>query len=85
MTKSIVQKKLDTRKKELVKLYYNSCDLLKADGSVGTYAGSRTRRARYKRDVCIITLVQELLSYNKQDNITLSEDAEFGLFKLLGE
>lgn len=85
MTKSIVQKKLDTRKKELVKLYYNSCDLLKADGSVGTYAGSRTRRARYKRDVCIITLVQELLSYNKQDSITLSEDAEFGLVKLLGE
>ncbi len=78
MTKSIVQKKLDTRKKELVKLYYNSCDLLKADGSVGTYAGSRTRRARHKRDICIITLVQELLSYNKQDSITLSEDAEFG-------
>ncbi len=85
MTKSIVQKKLDTRKKELVKLYYNSCDLLKADGSVGTYAGSRTRRVRYKRDICIITLVQELLSYNKQDSITLSEDAEFGLVKLLGE
>ena len=85
MTRSIVQKKLGSRKKELIKLYYSSCDLLKADGSVGTYAGSRTRRARYKRDVCLITLVQELLSYSKQDSIALSEDAEFGLIKLLGE
>lgn len=76
----MAQKRLDTLKKQ----YYDACKGLSLNGKRSSKSGAAVTRSRLKRDMCILSLIIELLQASTAVYIT-DADACLGFDKLLKE
>lgn len=72
------------RLKELKKQYYAACKDVTLAGKQLSKNGAAVTRSRLKRDICILTLIIELLNTSSAVYIT-DQDACLGFDKLLKE
>lgn len=72
------------RLEELKKQYYTACRDKTTDGKQLSKNGAAVLRSRLKRDICILTLVLELLNISSAVYIT-DQDACLGFDKLMKE
>lgn len=76
----MVQQRLDKLKEQ----YYAACKGLTLSGAQASKSGAAVLRSRTKRDICILTLVLELLQTSNAVFIN-NEDACMGFDKLMKE
>lgn len=89
MTDNVLEKKymleaIDSRLKILMKEYRQACYNKTVPGKQLTRNGAAVKRCNLKRDICILTLVKELLEGYKPEAI-YDEDSILGFNKLIKE
>ena len=83
LNKVVMLKEIDDALVSLKNRYILACKQLNSNGTIATENGSRTIRSRTKRDICILTLIKDLLNSISNNNISLSEDAVLGFDKII--
>lgn len=68
----------------LEKQYYAACQGLSINGKQSSKSGAAVTRSRLKKDICILTLILELLQTSSAVFIT-DQDACLGFDKLIKE
>ena len=84
MNKDYMLAAIRQRLKDLKKQYYAACQDKTIAGRQVSKSGAAVLRSRTKRDICILTLVEELLVTSEAVNI-FNEDAIAGFDKLMKE
>lgn len=73
------------RLEELKKQYYTACMDKTTDGKQLSKNGAAVLRSRLKRDICILTLILELLNTSSSAVYITDQDACLGFDKLMKE
>lgn len=81
MEKRQILKMTEEKLSKLKKQYREACNNM-SNGKQCTKGGAAVTRSRLKRDICIMTFIEELLKY-PEDSKIYGEDAITGVEKLI--
>lgn len=84
MEKNEVLKDINEKIKQLSNKYRMACSDMSVDGKMFTKGGSAVLRARLKKEICILTLIKELIEHPNARNIN-DENSCIALERLLGK
>lgn len=85
MNKDYMLRMVQQRLTVLRTQYRNACNGKTLTGKDASYMGAAVLRSRLKKEICIITLLEELLLTADDDLYIDNEDAELGFDKLMKE
>jgi hypothetical protein len=84
MNKDYMLAAIRQRIKDLEQIYYTACNNKTLSGKQLSKSGAAVLRSHTKRDICILTLIEELLVTSTLVNI-VNDDAIAGFDKLMKE